>query len=140
VGDTGPSDLAKAISDDGEADAEQFLTDGRFRRGYQRLWSNAADERVVVFVYEFCDVAGATGYGERGAQLIAASGREVDPFATDGVGSGFTIESDNLVAAFVVVPADARLVEVIAYAASGSDRAIVQRRAIDLASAQLARL
>src|ERR671924_63589 len=39
VGDTGPSDLEKAVRDDGEDDAREVLTRTRFVRGYQRMWS-----------------------------------------------------------------------------------------------------
>jgi hypothetical protein len=138
VGDTGPSDLAKAISDDGEDDAEQFLTDGGFRRGYQRLWSNDADEQVLVFLYEFCDSAGAAAYGQRGTDLVAASGLEVVPFETGGVGTGFTVDNQSLIVAFVVAPSDATLVQALAYAASGTDVTVLRQRAIDLATAQLA--
>jgi hypothetical protein len=140
VGDTGPSDLAKAISDDGEDDAEQVLTDLGFRRGYQRLWSNEADEEIVVFLYEFCDAAGAAAYGTRGSGLLTASGLAVTPFETGGVGTGVTIDNESLALAFVVASADAQLVEAIAFAASGSDLAVIQQRAIDAATAQLARL
>lgn len=141
VGDTGPSSLAKAISDDGEADAERALTDGRFRRGYQRLWSNEANDTIVLFLYEFCDGAGATAYGKRGSDLLAAaSGMEVTPFAAEGVGSGVALSTDTIEAAFVVAPSGANLVEAISYAATGTDPAAVRQRAIDLASAQLARL
>ena len=38
VGDTGPSDLAKAARDDGQPDALQALRAEGFVRGYQRLW------------------------------------------------------------------------------------------------------
>jgi len=75
VGDTGPSDLAKAASDDGGADAEKALTDLRFRRGYQWLWTSAANEQIVSFVYEFCDGDGAAGYLERGQDLLASDPR-----------------------------------------------------------------
>jgi hypothetical protein len=94
----------------------------------------------VVFLYEFCNAAGAAAYGTRGSELIAASGLTVVPFDTAGVGSGFAIQNDTLVAAFVVAPADTSLVEAIAYAAVGTDPAVVQQRAIDTAAAQLARL
>ena len=65
VGDTGPSDLAKAIRDDGNDDAEQVLTDLRFRRGYQRLWQTEDGDQLIVFLYEFCDPADAAKYLQR---------------------------------------------------------------------------
>ena len=66
VGDTGPSDLAKAAEDDGEDGAEAALRDARFRRGYQWLWISEDDSQLVGFVYEFCDEAGAGAYRDRG--------------------------------------------------------------------------
>ncbi|MGH9282768.1 MAG: hypothetical protein ACRD0S_07505, partial [Acidimicrobiales bacterium] len=65
VGDTGPSDLEKAIRDDTEPDARKVLTDDRFVAGYQRLWAKGNDAQVIVFVYEFEQAAGATHYLER---------------------------------------------------------------------------
>jgi len=80
VGDTGPSDLAKAIRDDGHDDAEQVLTDLRFRRGYQWLWDDGAGSTLISFVYEFCDGDGAEGYVERGQALTEAEATGVDSF------------------------------------------------------------
>jgi hypothetical protein len=62
VGDTGPSDFAKAARDDGTDEAAEILTDAGFLAGYQRLWSNNPDEELILFVYEFCDDAGAQRY------------------------------------------------------------------------------
>ncbi|HYH49294.1 MAG TPA: hypothetical protein VEG38_07075, partial [Acidimicrobiia bacterium] len=47
VGDTGPSDLEKAVRDDGGDDARAVLTRNGFVRGYQRYWSKSDDEEVV---------------------------------------------------------------------------------------------
>ena len=47
--DTGPSDLAKAIRDDGSPDAGKVLRAEKFVRGYQRIWigpRKSADHRV----------------------------------------------------------------------------------------------
>ena len=80
VGGTGPSDLRKAVVDDGDPDARQVLTQLRFRRGYQRLWSTEFGDEVVLFLYEFCDEAGPTAYGERTRGLVARSGVEPQTF------------------------------------------------------------
>jgi hypothetical protein len=70
VGDTGPSDLAKAIRDDGAVGAQAALTTDGFVAGYQRLWSDAATKQdVVVFLYQFRTPAGAVAYNQR--QLAA---------------------------------------------------------------------
>jgi hypothetical protein len=59
VGDTGPSDLAKAVRDDDSPNADKVLRAEHFVRGYQRLWESANKNQVIVFVYEFANVAGA---------------------------------------------------------------------------------
>jgi hypothetical protein len=65
VGDTGPSDLEKAIRDDGEDDAREVLTRTRFVRGYQRMWSRSEDDEIIAYVYQFADNAGAVEYTNR---------------------------------------------------------------------------
>jgi negative regulator of genetic competence, sporulation and motility len=65
VGDTGPSDLEKAVRDDGEDDARDVLTRTRFVRGYQRQWSRSEDDEIVSYVYQFADHAGAVEYTNR---------------------------------------------------------------------------
>jgi hypothetical protein len=65
VGDTGPSNLDKAISDDGEEDARDVFTRDRFLRGYQRQWSASEDDEIVSYVYQFADNAGALDYTKR---------------------------------------------------------------------------
>jgi hypothetical protein len=83
VGDTGPSDLEKAVRDDGAADAREILTKTRFVRGYQRMWTGAAKEdEIAAYVYQFADRAGALEYTNRlNAGLLApAEGVTVSPF------------------------------------------------------------
>ncbi|HEV7861760.1 MAG TPA: hypothetical protein VGR20_03630 [Acidimicrobiia bacterium] len=84
VDDTGPSDLDKAVNDDGEADARDVFTRDHFVRGYQRLWSKSEDDEIIAYVYQFADHAGAVEYTKR---LTADSGAQ-----TDGVSIGlFTV-------------------------------------------------
>lgn len=143
VGGTGPSDLLKAIRDDGQPDARQVLTQLRFRRGYQRLWRDQFGEELVLFVYEFCDDAGAAGYAGRAAEVLSATG-PIEPFATEpfaaGTMSAFLIERNGVVVAFVDAAAGPLLVQVITYARPETQKADVQRRAVTLAADQLARL
>ena len=87
VGDTGPSDLEKAIRDDGEDDAREILTKTRFVRGYQRMWSRSEDDEIVSYVYQFADHAGAVEYTNRltadaGAQT---DGVTIDKFSVDSI-------------------------------------------------------
>ena len=65
VDDTGPSDLEKAVSDDGGADARDVLTGDHFVRGYQREWSLDEDDQIISYVYQFADHAGAADYTKR---------------------------------------------------------------------------
>ena len=73
VGDTGPSNLDKAIADDGEEYAREVLTRIRFLRGYQRMWSRSEDDEIITYVYQFADNAGAVEYTKR---LTADSGAQ----------------------------------------------------------------
>ena len=57
--DTGPSDLAKAIKDDGEPNAGKILRAEKFVRGYQRIWIGPEHAQIIVFVYQFESKAGA---------------------------------------------------------------------------------
>jgi len=79
VGDTGPSNLDKAIDDDGGDDAREVLTRARFVRGYQRMWSRSNDDEIVVYVYQFADKAGALEYTSR---LTADPGAPTDGGST----------------------------------------------------------
>ena len=65
VDDTGPSDLEKAIADDGGDDARDVLTRDRFVRGYQREWAGNGNDQIVSYVYQFADNAGAVDYTKR---------------------------------------------------------------------------
>ena len=62
VGDTGPSDLAKAKRDAGRFTAG-LLDDGGFVAGYQRLWVKGDDDaEIVVYLYEFESPEAAAAY------------------------------------------------------------------------------
>jgi len=88
VGDTGPSDLEKAVRDDSEEDARDVLTRTGFVRGYQRMWSRSEDDEIIAYVYQFADNAGAVEYTNR---LTAHSGAQ-----TPGVTiEEFTVPSIN---------------------------------------------
>lgn len=89
VGDTGPSNLDKAIADDGEEDAREVLTRTRFLGGYQRMWSRSDDDEIITYVYQFADNAGALEYTKRvtansGAQTPGVSIGLFDVPAIDG--------------------------------------------------------
>lgn len=65
VGDAGPVDLAKAITEDGGADARDALSTAGFETGYQRVWVNDQEEEVVAYLYRFADAGGAQRYATR---------------------------------------------------------------------------
>jgi hypothetical protein len=83
VGDTGPSDLDKAVRDDGAPDARQVLTRDGFLGGYQRLWQKGPAE-LIDFVYRFAAPAGAADYTLRSlADMRSTPG--TSEFAVAGV-------------------------------------------------------
>lgn len=122
VGDTGPSNLDKAASDDGEDDAERTLTDLKFRRGYQWLWATAAEEQIVSFVYEFCNGAGARGYLERGQEIVAADPVEPVVFDVPELEGevAFAGEDQGSAVAVVDMVDGPYYVRIFAYATAGS--------------------
>ncbi|MGH9206022.1 MAG: hypothetical protein ACRD1G_05625, partial [Acidimicrobiales bacterium] len=74
VGDTGPSNLAKAVHDDVGPNARAVLTQDQFVAGYQRMWrdspSNQATQ-VVDFLYQFSGSGGALSYQQRIVTLLS---------------------------------------------------------------------
>ena len=107
VGDTGPSDFAKAVRDDGSDNAEELLTKEGFVAGYQRLWTRGPDDSIVDFVYQFKTAAGAQATVQR-MVTAAAQGDEtntVTEFTVTGVpgARGFAAhssEGDAVIVAF----------------------------------------
>jgi hypothetical protein len=87
VGDTGPSNLEKAVDDDGEPDARAVLTRDGFVRGYQRLWNKTDDEQIIAFLYQFGDHAGAVDYAQRtnDGMRKPEDGVTVTPFDVPGI-------------------------------------------------------
>jgi hypothetical protein len=105
VGDTGPSDLAKAIRDEGSDDARQALTSAGFVAGYQRLWTSG-DNELINFLYQFATPQGATDYMARTVAGADEGGGEVTvtPFSVTGVpgAKGFQYASPEGNAVIVV--------------------------------------
>ena len=62
VGDTGPSDLAKAKRDAANPKDGQELIKDHFTVGYQELFQNSAQDQVIVFVYQFATPTDAKTY------------------------------------------------------------------------------
>jgi hypothetical protein len=142
VGDTGPSDLKKAISDDGEDDAAEALRAAGFRRGYQRLWSKDENTGVVAFVYDFCTAAGADAYAARGGRLDAEGGATV--FAVnDLVGAVGYSGSDDDGSVYADVLTSPGTFVVVAESFGSGDAfttAAIEQLATDLASGLVAKV
>jgi hypothetical protein len=139
--DTGPSDQAKAISDDSEDGAEAALAE--FRRGYQWIWTDAADSQLISFVYEFCDGDAAQGYVDRGLefadQQATEAGYEITEFDVPDLDreSALTAAGDGARVAFVDVLEGPFYVRTQAFFPDTADAAEVQAYAGDLAVAQV---
>jgi hypothetical protein len=102
VDDTGPSDLEKAVADDGGDDARDVFTRDKFVRGYQREWARSQDEQIVSYVYQFADKAGADDYTKRvtadaGAQTAGApiAGATITTFAVPGIGGAAGVNTSD---------------------------------------------
>ena len=117
VGDTGPSDLAKAVRDDGSADARAVLTRDGFVRGYQRLWSKSDNEQIIGFLYQFNDHTGAVDYGKRTVADLAKGDKNVTvtPFDVPGIdgASGATGHDPTFSSSVVVFAKGPYLVQLV---------------------------
>lgn len=131
VGDTGPSDLEKAIRDDGEDGAREALVN--FVAGYQRLWTKG-DNEIVVFLYQFTSADGASKYAKRWTDGSDGSTAE---FAVAGIAGakGFTSTDDEEPGAAIVFTRGVYLVQLVMSGTDGSEA-----NATRLAKAQFDRL
>ena len=141
VGDTGPSDLAKAVRDDGSDDAEDTLTELRFRRGYQRLWTNDAEDELIVFLYEFCDAAGAREYADRSVDEYFGVDPSFESFEVSGIegARGFASEEEGEGYIAILVGRGTFDIQIVAYGSqeSASIEQLI-KRAETVAKAQAA--
>lgn len=97
VGDTGPTDVAKASRDDGATDAQDFLTRTGFLRGYQRMWSRTADDDFFVYLYQFGTNAGAVEYTNRltTEATTATTGVTIERFDVPGIGGAVGVNASD---------------------------------------------
>jgi hypothetical protein len=97
MGDTGPTDLAKASRDDGGDDAQEFLTRTGFLRGYQRMWSRSEDDDFTVYLYQFGSNAGALEYTNRLATEAATAppGVTIAKFDVPGVNGAVGVNASD---------------------------------------------
>ena len=142
VGDTGPSDLAKAIRDNESSNGGKDLRSEGFVRGYQRLWIGPGHAQVIVFVNQFKSRAGArrncaritTGFDTkppRGTHKFAV------PFLPPGqaVAAAGADETDS--AAFILFTSGVFVVEIVC---NGPTLSGLQARALAVAENQYRRL
>ncbi|MCU1376165.1 MAG: hypothetical protein JWO68_3451 [Actinomycetia bacterium] len=115
VGDTGPSDLEKAVRDDGQDDARQVLTADGFVAGYQRLWAKGEDGQIIDFLYQYDTAEGAAHQNARMAQLNSQpeAGVTEEPFAVPGIpgATGSHLSGPDGSAAFVMFTRDGYAVQ-----------------------------
>jgi len=142
VGDTGPSDLAKAVRDDGTPGAEQALQADGFVRGYQRLWVGPDGAEVIVILYQFANPAGATAYfGRAKAQSTDPPAAGAAPFTVSGLPPGQSSAaagtSGDTSAAFIVFTTGVFTGRVVC---NGPALAGLQERATAVATDQYRRL
>lgn len=151
VGDTGPSDLAKAIRDDGTPDARTRLTRDRFVRGYQRLWMNSSHDQVIAFLYQFATPTGASDYFRYSVQqfqtatLKTTQGATVRTrrFAVPGLpashSTGLAAEADHR-AVDAAVAVKGPMLMMVVCGAGGPAAAGIKARLLPLARQQFDRL
>ena len=142
VGDTGPSDLAKAVRDDPSPGVEEALRKEGFVRGYQRLWVGPDDQEVIVFVYQFATVAGAQADFERAKpELTEQAPPGAAPFPVEGLPADRTAAlaatSEDGAAAVVLFTSGVYNVQVVCNATSMTG---LQERVSAIARDQHARL
>jgi hypothetical protein len=97
VGDTGPTDIAKASRDDGGNDAQDFLARTGFLRGYQRMWRRSADDDFAVYLYQFGNNAGAVEYTNRltTEATTAPSGVTIERFDVPSISGAVGVNASD---------------------------------------------
>lgn len=135
--DTGPSDLDKAVRDaGGEPEvARQFYEDKGFVTGFQRMWVNAAGDRIIVFVYEFAEPAGATAEVERSLALAAESGMSSAPYPVESAPGAQGLDAADRSLVSILLTSDRYVVQVVGQGTVGGLDA-ARATAIEVAETQ----
>ena len=142
VGDTGPSDLEKAIRDDGAADARAVLTHAGFRRGFQRLWvAQGSDDENILFLYQFRDGVGAREYLARSHTTLTTDPKRPSPVPFDVPGIpgafGLRVQDSTGSSAFIDFTVSSYVAQAVVNGNPGADQS---QAAITLAMVQYTRL
>ena len=146
VGDTGPSDLAKAVRDNPTPGTKDALVSEGFVGGYQRLWVKRTTDdhdELILFLYRFNSADGATAEWTRLSDRSNASAAEpMMPFTPaglpDGSSVGFEASKGAKHAVSIGVHDGVHLVLVISNGTASAEETRV--RATDLAAAELTRI
>jgi hypothetical protein len=141
VGDTGPSDLAKAVRDEGAKNGN-VLRSEKFVRGYQRLWVGPGHAQIIVFLYQFGSRAGARrNYARaiKGSDTKPPAGvhKFAVPFLPADRAIGVVGTDEDGSAAGIDFTSGVFTVEIVC---NGSTLAGLQTRALAIAEDQLRRL
>jgi hypothetical protein len=141
VGDTGPSDLEKAVHDQGGTPEDRdFLVRNGFRRGYQRLWQNGEDDQLIVFLYEFSGAPGAKAQADTVAEQLSSGDGEAPglPFDPGIAGAlGFRSPDPSNPGAVVAFGKSRYAVQIVRL---GGEAATIQTEVTQIARAQFDRL
>jgi hypothetical protein len=142
VGDTGPSDLAKAARDDGSPNAAVVLHSEGFVQGYQRLWEGPKSAQIIVFLYQFATPAGADRDFQRSKKgLPSTAPPGSTSFTVDGLPAdklaAMTGSAPDGSAAIVMFTTGIFNVQVVC---NGTASAGLQARAVQIAQDQYQRL
>jgi hypothetical protein len=139
--DTGPSDLDKAVSDDGGADARGVLTGDHFVRGYQREWSLDEDDQIISYVYQFGDPAGAADYTRRVTEdsTVPTESGDLGRFSVPGINGAVGVNGSdpNFASSTVTFAKGPYSVQVVV---NGAKQAGLQSLASSMAEEQYDRL
>jgi hypothetical protein len=140
--DTGPSDFAKAVKDDGEPDAATILRSEKFVRGYQRIWIGPEHAQIIVFIYQFESSAGARKDFDRSTQKFtskppAGTHRFVVPGLPAGRAAGIAGAENGTAVAVVLFTTGVFNVQVNC---NGARPGGLQPRAVAIAQDQYRRL
>jgi hypothetical protein len=141
VGDTGPSDLDKAVHDQGGTPEDRdFLVRNGFLRGYQRLWLKGEDNELVVFLYEFSRAPGAKAQADTVAEQLSSGDGEAPglPFDPGIAGAlGFRSPDPSNPGAVVAFGTGRYAVQIVRL---GGEAASIQTEVAQIARAQFDRL
>jgi hypothetical protein len=100
---SGPSDLAKAASEDNSSGAQAELTADGFMGGYRRVWGGASNDAVIAILYQFATPDGAKHYLDYSLAGLPQNTQHFEVSDVPGATGLTTTTSDSAAAAVVGV-------------------------------------